>query len=77
VGLTEASLNILILILGVMVPYFELIGRLAAREAVMDPGPFGAEKAVSFVLSGAIWTIAFRMHAASFEPRTRATRKSA
>jgi hypothetical protein len=63
VGLTEASTNILILVLGAMVPYFQLIDRLAAREAVIDTAPFGIEKSVSLVLSGAIWAIAFRMQA--------------
>jgi len=64
VGLTESSLNILVLILGVMVPYFQLIDRLAASEAVIDPSPFTIEKALSLVLSGAIGAIAFRMNAA-------------
>ena len=64
VGITEASLNILVLILGVMVPYFQLIDRLAASEAVIDPSPFTIEKALSLVLSGAIGAIAFRMNAA-------------
>ena len=68
VGLTEASINILLSILGIMVPYFQLIDRLAAREAVIDPSPFGVEKAVGLVLSGAIWAIAFRMHAARESP---------
>ena len=70
VGLTESSLNLLVLILGVMVPYFQLIDRLAARDAVIDPSPFGIEKALSLVLSGTICAIAFRMHAA---PATTAT----
>ncbi len=69
VGLTEAGLNILVLILGVMVPYFQLIDRLAAREAVIEPTPFGIEKALSLVLSGAIWAIAFRMNAAGIRPK--------
>lgn len=77
VGLTEASLNILVLVLSVMVPYFELIDRLAAREAVMEPGPFGIEKAVSLVFSGAIWAIAFRTHAEALQPRASAKRRSA
>jgi hypothetical protein len=72
VGLTEASLNILVLILGVMVPYFQLIDRLAAREAVINPGPFGIERALSLVLSGAVWAIAFRMHAAGRSLGSRA-----
>jgi hypothetical protein len=77
VGLTEASFNILVLILGVTVPYFQLIDRLAAREAVIDPTPFGTEKALSLVLSGGIWAIAFRMQAGAFQPRARAKRRSA
>lgn len=64
VGLTESSLNVLVLILGVMVPYFQLIDRLAAREAVIDASPFTIEKALSLLLSGAVGAIAFRMHAA-------------
>jgi hypothetical protein len=68
VGLTESSVNILVLVLGMMVPYFQLIDRLAAREAVIDLSPFGVEKAVSLVLSGAIWAIAFRKHAARESP---------
>ena len=71
VGLTEASLNILVLILGVIVPYFQLIDRLAAREAVIDPSPFTIEKALSLLLSGAVCAIAFRMHSAGLRLNDR------
>ena len=71
VGLTESSLNILVLILGVMVPYFQLIDRLAAREAVIDASPFTIEKALSLLLSGAVCAIAFRMHSAGLRLNDR------
>lgn len=64
VGLTESTVNILTLILGFFVPYFQLIDRLAAGESAIDASPFTIEKALSLLLSGTICAIAFRMHAA-------------
>jgi len=75
VGLTESSVNILVLILGFFVPYFQLIDSLAAGESV-DSSPFTIEKALSLLLSGTIAAIAFRMHAEAFQPFARAKKES-
>ena len=77
VGLTESSVNILVLILGFFVPYFQIIDQLAAGESAVDASPFTVEKAVSLLLSGVVCAIAFHMHAAAAQPRASAKRKSA
>ncbi len=74
VGLTESSVNILVLVLGFFVPYFQIIDRLAAGESTVDASPFTIEKAMSFLLSGLVCAIAFRMHAAGARTQARKTR---
>lgn len=63
IGLTEASIQILLLVLGVLLPYFRLIDRLAAGQAGIAPHPFGLGEALSFLLAGAVLTISFRLQA--------------
>lgn len=70
VGLTEASVNILLLVLGVLVPYFRLIDELASGGANVNVSPFGVERTIAFLLAGGVWTISFRMHAAELQPRS-------
>ncbi|MGH9319700.1 MAG: hypothetical protein ACRD21_15120 [Vicinamibacteria bacterium] len=77
VGMTEASVNVFVIILGAMLPYFQLIDRLAAGETAIDASPFGIEKSVSLVLSGAVCVISFRMHANGLQGLASAKRKSA
>jgi len=76
VGITESSVNVMVLILGFFVPYFQLIDRLAAGD-VVDASRFTIEKSLSLLLSGTVCAIAFRMHAAGLQPRANAKRKSA
>ena len=76
VGLTESSVNILALMLGFFVPYFQLIDQLAAGESAVDASPFTVEKSVSLLLSGVVCAIAFYWHAGA-QPRASAKRKSA
>jgi hypothetical protein len=77
VGLTESSVNILVLILGFFVPYFGLIDQLAAGASAVDTSPFTVERAVSLLLSGVVCAIAFHWQAAGAHARARAKRKSA
>jgi hypothetical protein len=69
VGLTEASVNILLLVLGVLLPYFRLIDQLAASQAIVEPLRFGPLEALSFLFAGAIWVISLRVRA--FDPGGR------
>ncbi len=57
VGFAESSVNILLLILGVFLPYFAVIRAVSEGQAVTNP--FTLRFLVNFVLSGAVWTIAF------------------
>jgi hypothetical protein len=71
VGMTESAINLLALIAGFFVPYFRLIGELAAGNAVVDGGAFTIERSLSLLLSGVVCAIAFRMHAARFGVKRR------
>jgi hypothetical protein len=62
VGLTEASLNVLVLILGVLLPYYRLIDQLAASEPIVPPVVFGLFDALSFFLAGGVWAISFSLN---------------
>lgn len=65
VGLSEASSNIFLLILGVLAPYFRMIDQLAAGSIVVDASPFTGARVVGFLLSGLIWVASFQLHMAA------------
>jgi len=59
VGLGEASVNVLLLVLAVFVPYFDAVSAVAAGG--MPAGlPFSTGFLVNFLLSGAVWAIVFQ-----------------
>jgi hypothetical protein len=59
VGLGEASVNVLLLILAVFVPYFDAISTVAAGG--MPSGlPFTPGFLINFVLSGTLWAVVFQ-----------------
>ena len=60
VGMSECSINLLLLVLGVMMPIFEAPARAAAGEA-LEVG-MSTSMLVNFLLSGAVLAISFRWH---------------
>ncbi len=73
VGLAESSVNILLLILGIMLPYFRVIRALGEGQPVTNPFTTGV--LVNFVLSGTVALVAFYRHTsalgAGYEDRSR------
>lgn len=63
VGLTEASVNIFVLVLGVFLPYLRMIDLLAAGGTVAEPPRFGPLEVLSFLLAGGILVASFRLRA--------------
>jgi hypothetical protein len=59
VGLVEASSNVLLLVLAVVLPYVDAIS-IAAAGAVPPALPFTAGFFANFLLSGAVWVIVFQ-----------------
>jgi hypothetical protein len=56
VGLTESSVNIFLLVLGVMLPYWAGIGSFTGEEAFV---PFTTAKILNFLISGLLWVKVF------------------
>jgi len=56
VGLVESSVNILLLVLGVMLPYYSLIGSFNGEQAFM---PFTPARVLNFLISGFMWVRVF------------------
>ena len=69
VGMTESAINILALVAGFFVPYFQLVEQLAAGETAVDSGAFTIERSLSLLLSGVVCAIAFHMHASGLTRR--------
>jgi hypothetical protein len=63
VGVTESSLNLLVLLLGFVLPYLRLLDRLAGGADAVDASAFTVERAMSFLLSGLICAFSFYSHA--------------
>jgi hypothetical protein len=74
IGLSEASLNILLLLLGILIPYFSIIDQLAAGNAVIDGNPLALSRIVGLLLSGLIWVGSFHLHLASWRSSQAARR---
>lgn len=68
VGLGESTVNILLVVLAIWVPYFEIVDRLAAGAAIVDPGPFSGERLAGLVLSGLAWSASFYLQIARPRP---------
>lgn len=56
-GLAESSINILILILGVLLPYYALFQQVEGDRAFRSP--FSASHIMNFLISGLIWANVF------------------
>jgi hypothetical protein len=56
VGLAESSVNILLLILGVMLPYWAGISGFTGEQVFV---PFTATKVLNFLISGFMWVNVF------------------
>ncbi len=57
VGLAESSINILILILGVLLPYYALFQQVEGDRAFRSP--FSASHVMNFLISGLMWVNVF------------------
>jgi len=57
VGIAESSVNILLLVLGIMLPYFDAIRAIGEGRPVTNP--FTPSVLANFVLSGGVWIAAF------------------
>jgi hypothetical protein len=58
VGVVESSLNVLLLVLGMMLPYYRMLETIAAGKDVTT-NPYRPEMFVNFFLSAAVWVTAF------------------
>jgi hypothetical protein len=56
VGLAESSINILLLILSFMLPYYALIGNFNGEQTAM---PFTTTRVLNFLISGFMWVKVF------------------
>jgi hypothetical protein len=61
VGIAESSLNLTLLVLGMLVPYFQLIDRIPAGD-FPRPGEFTVEKSLGFLVAGLAWWVSFQLH---------------
>ena len=71
VGLAESSVNIFLLILGVLLPYWTMIG-LAAEGASVSAVPFTFNRILNFLISGFMWIHVFHQSVDSFASGGRA-----
>lgn len=65
VGLSEASLNILLLLLGILVPYFRIIEELAAGGAAIETSSLSPARATGLLLAGLVWAASFHLQLAT------------
>ncbi|HEY6929951.1 MAG TPA: hypothetical protein VJA66_09780 [Thermoanaerobaculia bacterium] len=56
VGLAESSINILLLILGVMLPYWSAVGQFTGDQPI---APFTLNRIINFLISGVLWARVF------------------
>ena len=59
IGRFEATLNISLIVLAILVPYYRLIDELAAGASTIDAAPFAPMRIASLVLSGLVWAATF------------------
>ncbi len=68
-GLAESSVNIFLLVLGVLLPIFAAPARLAEG---LDPGVgFGISRLINFFLSGSVLVLSFYRHQDAIAARVR------
>jgi hypothetical protein len=72
IGLGEASLNILTLVLGFVVPYFRMVDQLAAGEAGIETSFLSPARATGLLVSGLVWVASFHLHLAMVRSRRAA-----
>jgi hypothetical protein len=63
VGIAESSLNVLLLVLSIMLPIYQLPDRIFAGEAVT--APISGLRLANFALSGTILVASFHIHQAA------------
>ena len=66
-GIAESSLNVLLLVLSIMLPVFQLPDQLLAGEAVT--APISGLRLANFALSGTILVASFHLHQAAILSR--------
>jgi hypothetical protein len=57
VALVECSVNLLLLCLGVLLPYWRLADQITADRLVANP--YTPELVINFAVAGAVWLVAF------------------
>jgi hypothetical protein len=67
VGIAESSLNVLLLVLSIMLPIFQLPDQFLAGEAVT--APISGLRLANFALSGTILVTSFHLHQAAILSR--------
>jgi len=77
VGLGEASVNVLLLVLAVFVPYLDAVSAVAAGGLPPAALPFSVGFILNFLLSGAVWVVVFQQRVAALSgPRPPASPSS-
>jgi hypothetical protein len=61
VGVAESSVNLLLLVLGMLLPYFQLIDRIPAGE-FPGPGEFTIAKSLGFLVAGLVAWASLQIH---------------
>jgi len=69
VGLGEASVNVLLLVLAVLVPYFDAVSVVAAGGLPPAALPFSGGFIINFILSGAVWAFVFQQRVTALSGR--------
>jgi len=69
VGLGEASVNVLLLVLAVFVPYLDAVSTVAAGGLPPSSLPFTAGFILNFLLSGTVWTVVFQQRVTALSGR--------
>jgi hypothetical protein len=68
VGLLESSANVLLLVLAVVLPYYDAVASVAAGGGA-SPLPMTPGFLVNFLISGAVWTSVFHRSVRRLEGR--------
>lgn len=71
VGFAESSLNLLILVLSLMLPYYGMLADAAVGGVLPVESPISPGRVMNFMIAGSVWVFVFESHLLRLQPGRR------